>query len=203
MLFLIVRKTKWVGLIASLLLMRLANKLGIFNYYDLLLWQFPFVLGIGWAIYQDKLNLLSKYLLRYPKYFAVGVMALLCLGIAQRLYNIIPFGNITGVRFDGLLTVLILLTVITVLRKCTYTYQVLNFLGKHSINIYMIHTFFNGYWTDIHKYLQTSELCRWGGVNMWLLLMCCLLISMLIEYTKEKICWNKLTNKIVSTIDNV
>lgn len=189
-LFFAIRKAKWLGLIVSLLLMRMANKLGIFNYYDLLLWQFPFVLGIGWATYQDKLNSLSKYIRKYPIYFTVGVTALLCVGIAQRLYNIIPFGNITGVRFDGPLTVLILLTVIAVLRKCTYAYQVLNFLGKHSINIYMIHTFFNGYWTGFHKYMHTSEICRWWGINMWLLLMCCLLVSMLIEYTKEKICWN-------------
>ena len=180
--------------------MRFADKFGILNYYSLILWQFPFVLGIGWAVYQEKMASLSKYVQQYVLWIKIGIILLMMLGVLQRLYNIIPFGNITNIRFDGFLSVLILLVVILVIRDLRYIYAILTFLGKHSINIYLIHTFLNGYWCGAHKFLHTSELCRLGGVNMWILLLICLIISIVLEYLKDKLYWNRLTKKIVVNI---
>lgn len=202
-LFLFIKNTKWFGLILCFIAMRFAGHLGVLDYYEMTIWQFPFVLGIGWAVYQDKMADFSKYLNRYTLLINIGVVLLLGAGVLQRLYNIMPFGNITGIRFDGFLSILLLLLVIVVLRKCKYIYSTLSFLGKHSINIYLIHTFLNGYWTCVHKYLHSNEICRWGGVNMWILLLLCLLISIVLEYAKEKIHWNQLTNKIILMIDKV
>ena len=199
-LYALIKYSKWLGLVLCFVAMRFADKFGILNYYSLILWQFPFVLGIGWAVYQEKMASLSKYVQQYVLWIKIGVILLMMLGVLQRLYNIIPFGNITNIRFDGFLSVLILLVVILVIRDLRYIYAILTFLGKHSINIYLIHTFLNGYWCGAHKFLHTSELCRLGGVNMWILLLICLIISIVLEYLKDKLYWNRLTKKIVVNI---
>lgn len=195
-----IKQTKLLGLVVCFVAMRFADKFGILNYYSLMLWQFPFVLGIAWAVYQDKMICLSKYVKQYAQWIKGGVVLLLVVGILQRLYNIIPFGNITGIRFDGILSVLILLVVILVIRDLRYTYAILTFLGKHSINIYLIHTFLNGYWSPIQQFLHTNPVCRFFGLNMYMVLISCLLISILIEYLKDKIYWNKLTEKALINI---
>ena len=201
--YLLIKKTRWIGFIACFVMMRFADKLGMLNYYSIMLWQFPFILGIGWAICQDKMNNLPNYTSRYTNLISLGILILLLLGILQRLYNIIPWGNITGVRFDGILTLVIAMFVIIVLRRIKMVYSILVFLGKHSVNIYLIHTFLNGYWFSIRKWLHTSDFCRFLGMNMWILLLLCLLISIVMEYTKERICWNKLTDKIILQINRI
>lgn len=196
-LFLFIKNTKWFGLILCFIAMRFAGNLGILNYYDVAVWQFPFVLGIGWAVYQDRMTVLSKYLNRYTLLINIGVVLLLGAGVLQRLYNIMPFGNITGIRFDGFLSILLLLLVIVVLRRCKYIYSTLSFLGKHSMNIYLIHTFFNAYWLNFCEFLHKNLICRWAGINMWILLLCCLGLSIIIEYIKNRLYWNKITDKIL------
>ena len=200
-LFIAIKRTRWFGLLCCFVLMRLANKLGVANYYDIMLWQFPFVLGVGWVLYQDKV---AKWFIGINKYvglITVGVVILLLLGIVQRLYNIVPFGSITGIRFDGFLCLILALCVILIFRRMKYTYMILSFLGKHSINIYLIHTFFNYYWEPLHYFLHTNKICRFMGLNMWILLITCLLVSILIEFMKEKLYWNKLTNKFLAIFE--
>lgn len=199
--FIAIKKTKWVGLLCCFILMRLANKLGVVNYYDILFWQFPFVLGIGWVLYQEQSAKCSNWINKHIRLIIVFAVISLLLGILQRLYNIIPFGNITGARFDGFLDFLLALCVVLIFRRMKYTYMVLSFLGKHSINIYLIHTFFNYYWEPIHYFLQTNKICRFMGLNMWILLVICLLTSIILEFMKEKLYWNNLTNKILIILD--
>lgn len=201
MFFIAVKKTKWIGLLCSFVLMRLANKMGIANYYDIMLWQFPFLLGIVWVLYQEKVAKWSQRIEKNVELITIVVLVLLLLGILQRLYNIVPFGNITGIRFDGFLSLLLTLCVALILRRMKYTYMLLSFLGKHSINIYLIHTFLNYYWEPIHNFLHTNKVCRFMGLNMWILLIACLLISIILEFMKEKLYWNKLTNKVLIIFD--
>ena len=180
--------------------MLLAYDFDILNYYDTIFWQFPFILGIGWYMYQDKFECISKLVGRYGLWFRIGSVLLLCFGVLQRLYNIMSISGITSVRFDGLLTVIVVLCVICVLRKCNILYTILMFLGKHSMNIYMVHTFLNVYWVVVRKWLHTIDTCRAYGINMWILLVSCLLISMMIDMVKEKCYWNNLTSKIIELI---
>lgn len=107
-LYAFIKSTKCLGLIACFIAMRFTNKLGVFNYYEMFLWKFPFVLGIGWNIYQNKMVRLSQMVKPHAPWIKVGLILLLCIGILQRLYGIIPLGHIVGVRFDGFLTLLIL-----------------------------------------------------------------------------------------------
>ena len=101
---------------------------------------------------------------------------------------------------DGFLSVLLALFVIIFLRKWKCCYTALAFLGKHSINIYLVHTFLIQYWYDVSKFLHANKICRMGGVNFWILLLSCLLISILLEYIKDKLYWNKLTEKVLTRI---
>lgn len=39
------------------------------------------------------------------------------------------------------------------------------------------------------------------GLNMWILLVVCLLTSIILEFMKEKLFWNKLTNKVLTIFD--
>lgn len=199
--FITIKKTKWVGLLCCFILMRLANKLGVVNYHDILFWQFPFVLGIGWVLYQEKVAKWSNWIEKHLRLITIGVSVLLLLGILQRLYNIVPLGNLTGIRFDGLLCLLLALCVVLILRRMKRTYRALSFLGKHSINIYLIHTFLNYYWEPIHYFLHTNKVCRFMGINMWILLLVCLLLSVILEFMKEKLYWNKLTNTVLTVFD--
>lgn len=199
--FIAVKKTKWFGLLCSFVLMRFANKLGVANYYDIMLWQFPFLLGIGWVLYQEKVAKWSNWIEKHLGLITIGVSVLLLLGILQRLYNIVPLGNITGVRVDGFLSLLLALCVALILRRMKYTYMLLSFLGKHSMNIYLIHTFLNYYWEPIHCFLHTNKVCCFMGLNMWILLLVCFLQSIILEFMKEKLYWNKLTNTVLAVFD--
>ena len=71
------------------------------------------------------------------------------------------------------------------------------FLGKHSMNIYMMHTFINAYWFS--EFLHSGECMRNGG-NLVLLLMICLIISAGLEFLKKKIRLYELVNIISKRI---
>ena len=64
-LFLFIKNTKWFGLILCFIAMRFAGHLGVLDYYEMTIWQFPFVLGIGWTIYQNKMVVLSQLAKQY------------------------------------------------------------------------------------------------------------------------------------------
>lgn len=115
-------KTKWIGLLVSFVFMMLSNSWVLVNYYGLMLWQWPFILGIGWAMYENKLSNLSNKMNVYPLMVNISIVLVLIFGIIQRQFNIIPYLNINGVKFDGFLTIIILLFVITILRKLKYIY---------------------------------------------------------------------------------
>lgn len=199
LLYWFIKETKWMGLVTGFILL-LATNLKIPNYYDMLLWQFPFIIGVGWNMYQDKMIKVSNFV-QENQYLCIGfAIFLFFLCVFQRLYNIIPYGDLTGIRFDAFLSLSIVLLVLLIVRRLNYACKCLSFLGKHSINIYLIHSFFNGIWKPTYCILQNEPILRVGGINMWILLVVCLNISIMIEYLKEKLYWNKCTNKMLSIV---
>lgn len=161
--FIISRKSKFIGIFISFLLMRFANKFGVLNYYDLLFWQFPLLVGIYYALYKDTLNSLSSILSKYriTTYISVFVIFIFC--VVQRLYGVIPLGYVIGIRVDTFLTLSILLILLLYIRNIPWLYKPLSILGNHSMNIYLIHTFFNYYWEFSRKLLHDSYLRVVGG----------------------------------------
>lgn len=198
--FIIIKHTKLLGFILCFLLMRFANKLSVLNYYEILLWQFPFIVGIYYSNYKEKLNKLSECVREYKIISFVCVLVVFMFCILQRLYAIIPWGHITGIRMDTFLTLSILLISLLYMRNIPWLYKPLSILGNHSMNIYLIHTFFNHYWELSRKLLHDSYL-RVGGVNVVVLLLLCLVLSIIIEWLKEKIYWNKISLLLINIVN--
>lgn len=181
-------------LTVSILLVQI-NKYIPCNQVDALLWQLPFVLGIVWHLCEGTLTKIHnrKFKLRYIK----GMIAviLLCVVVLFRMYPIIPCLN--GVQLDGFLSCAIALCVVPILQYNRILANFFSFLGKHSMNIYLIHTFFIAYWCPGLLYS-----CEWlrGGGNFIILMAVCLLVSISIEFLKEKIrlyeCVNIICNKL-------
>lgn len=198
-LFYFCERTKWIGLVISFLLMRFATKLNIFNYYDLLLWQSPFLIGIYYKLYKNTFNRLSTLICKYPKITLISILFIFVLCVIFRVVDI-PLIHLSGIRMDSYLTVSILLIVLLLIGKTSFFYKMLSFCGKHSMNIYFIHTFFNSYCSFTHNYLHNTWM-RIGGGNIIVLLMLCLVISIMIEWIKDKIYWNKISTIIVNKIN--
>ena len=162
---------------------------------DIYTWMFPFVLGILWKLNENKLLKMQEWISDHAYSFATLSMVLFVACLIVRTYYIIPI--LYGTNMDGFLTCAMVLCLISVLRKANWVMTLFGFLGKHSINIYMMHTFFNAYWHP--EWLHTGEWLRGGG-NFVLLMIICLLISIGIEFLKEKIRLYELVNIITKRI---
>lgn len=153
MLYRLIRIKPWAAIIFGLILMRFSSHVP-FNPADICTWQFPFVLGIIWHLYEDRGVKVQKWIDGH-KYMTI-FMSLLLLGclIILRMFPIIPHWG--GIRIDGFLSCVFALCIVIVLRYFTHLMKILAFLGKHSMNIYMTHTFFFSYWFSTFFY--SSEL---------------------------------------------
>jgi len=65
-------------------------------------------------------------------------------------------------------------------------------LGKHSMNIFLIHTFILSQWFTYYTYISRSPL-----IILIQLILICYFLSLVIEYIKNKIGFNIVLNKIV------
>ncbi len=189
-----IRWKPWIAILVGIVVMRLSTHVP-YDEVDLCIYQFPFVLGIVWKLYESKGARIQE---RLEKHRGVAVcisVGLLIVTLAIRMYPVIPHWS--GVRMDGFLSCTITLCVITILRHLSHVMDVLSFLGKHSMNIYLMHTFINGYWYP--EWLHTCEWMRGGG-NFIVLIIICLLFSIIVEFLKEKIRLYELVNIITQRI---
>ena len=180
---LLYRAIRWkplVALLVGMVIMRIAYHLP-YNPADVLTWQFPFILGIIWRMYEGKGACVQDWFSAHRGGSVLGVLGLLAIIIVFRMWEIIP--HFSGARMDGFLSCAIALCVIVILRSCKYLMATFAFFGKHSMNIYMVHTFINGYWYS--KWLHSDEWIR-GGANFAVLLSICVVISIVVEFFKEK-----------------
>ena len=193
-LYRVAQRVPWLILLLGLGVMRMAYHIS-HNPIDFFTWQFPFVVGMVWQLYENKFSKVTMWLTEHKYFFAICSVALAVLFIVLRMWPIIP--SWSGARIDAFLTGAIALMVISIGRYMPHTSSVFAFLGKHSMNIYLMHTFFNAFYCK--ELLHCSEWARWGG-NFVLLTLICLLVSMTIEFLKEKIRYyehiNLINNKI-------
>jgi len=189
-----IRWKPWFAIIIGMIVMRLSTRVP-FDNLDMCLWQFPFILGIVWKLYENKGVHVQEWLAGHK---AIAVIASICLLIATviiRMYAIIPHWS--GMRIDGFIACTVALCVITIVRHFKWLMVTFSFLGKHSMNSYLMHTFFNAFYCK--DLLHSGEWLRGGG-NFVLLVTICLLISVVIEFLKEKIRFYELVNLINSKI---
>ncbi len=111
-----------------------------------------------------------------------------------RQNRIIPY--FTGIAVDGLLALVISMLVIMLIRNLPVVNVVFSFLGKHSANMYMVHTFLFSYWFPQFIYAP-----KYAILIFLLLLLCSLAISIVLEFIKTKGCIYKLSDYVVRKID--
>lgn len=181
-LFLAVKKFNWWILPVSLIVSRLSSTfvLGFANYYGLLFWQFPFVLGILWRRNEDNIGSVCNWVKTHRAVAAGVTLVALALAVACRMYRIIP--HYSGLHVDAYIAVLSAIFTVVALDRLRIS-SALAFLGRHSANIYLTHTFIGGYWFPSLLY---EELSFMGGASIFFIEMgICLLISILFEELKK------------------
>lgn len=190
----LIRFKPWMAILWGMLLMRLSTRMPI-NPVEIFTFQFPFVLGIVWKLYLEKMTNLKEWFVKHSA-VAIAISIILLIGtIIIRMYPIIPHWS--AMRIDGYVACAIVLCVITILRRSTNLMAVFAFLGKHSMNIYMTHTFFNAYWHP--EWLHTGVWMR-SVEGTLLFLLICPIISILLEFLKDKIGFYSLINYITHHI---
>ncbi len=189
-----VRVQPIIAVVIGMIVMRFGSHLSLSS-VEVYMWQFPFIIGVAWQICENKFPKVTTWLIEHRHIFAICSISLVLLFVILRMWSIIP--HWTGVRIDAFLSGAIALFVISVLRYATHLSRILSYLGKHSMNIYMTHTFINAFWCS--QLLHTGEWMRGGG-NFVILMIICLLISIGVEFLKEKIRLYELVNIITKRI---
>ena len=153
------------------------------DYYGgLYLYQLPFVIGIVWRLTESRIKNIESFLIGRRKLLPILSISLFVIFVILRMNPVIP--HCSGLSMDAFLTCSIALLVICLVGQMRFLSVGLSFLGKHSGNIYLIHTFVNVYWNS--EWLHTSSLMR-NGINFIVLLGVTLLLSVLLELLKEKV----------------
>lgn len=186
----------WLILLVSLVVMRVSVYVpNCINTVDVLTWQCPFIMGALWKMYEDKFPTVEEWMRNHPYIFGGISILLLIVFVILRMYPIIPYWS--GIQIDGFFACAMTLCLIAILRRTKYLMNTLAFLGKHSMNIYMTHTFVNAFW-----YAQLLHAREWmrGGGNFVVLMIICLTISMLIEFLKNKIRFYEFVHNIIKRI---
>ena len=173
----------------TLLPLFLWMKFKLIDIYVLDLYAFPFALGIFCALYSDSIQeYLKKIDMSLLKVLSVCFFVFL---VVHRQLVIIPYMG--GIRIDGFLSLNLALIVVLFANQMPRTGAILKFLGKHSINIYMIHTFIYFYWYSNYVYSLKYAILVFVSV-----LSICLLLSVLLELFKEKCGVYYIMNKLLS-----
>lgn len=193
-LYRIVRFQPLIAIAASMVIARLSAHIPYDN-VDICTWQLPFLLGVFWHFNEQKLPSAQQWLIAHNWAFSLASITLLIIMVWIRMYDVIPHWS--SVRVDGFLACAITLCLISVLRKSHHVMNTLSFIGKHSMNIYMTHTFFNAYWYP--EWLHSSEYMRGGG-NFVILMILCLSLSIILELIKKKLGIYKLVNMIIAKL---
>ena len=110
-----------------------------FGIVEFNIWLLPFITGIFWKLYEDKLCSVSKICQSHKIIFALVTLSLFV--VVTVIRNVLLYPN--SIRMDALLTIGISLCVVSIFRLSPRLMRGVAFLGGHSMNIYLIHSFFN------------------------------------------------------------
>lgn len=200
-----IRKLGVIGLLCCFILMRYSSYLGVLNIYSVPFWQYPFVIGVFLSVYRSNMEQFSIIVQRNVWLLRLALVIIAGFFIMQKLSsdvpNIVPLGVVRADDFSALLIIFLMIYCCTFkIISLQILTKILDILGTHSINIYFIHTFLNVYWKPIKSIIHTDMFCKCGG-DMLLLLFLSLCLSILIEFSKEKIGWSKITSLIIQKIE--
>lgn len=152
-----------------------------------------FVTGALWSAYNNELTAFLK------RYRSSVLLSLLLFSIIINLIALFVLGDdhihSRGLPCYLLLTLQLAMCTIFFIRNVSWLSKSISFLGKHSANIYLVHTFLNFYWFPKFFYSITNPLLLWMA-----LLMSSVGISLGIEAIKNVIHWNDIPAHINSKL---
>lgn len=173
-LFLLIRKIPYISLALVFGIMLVPIPVSFVN--EMTIWMFPFFVGMFWAMKVPQGYTITnkrKYLILLPM-----VLILCCVLVYFRQNRIIPY--FSGIAVDGLLALVISMLVIMLIRNLPVVNVVFSFLGKHSANVYMVHTFLFSYWFPQFIYAPKY------AILIFLLLLLCSLAKYSVGIYKDK-----------------
>lgn len=151
----------------------------------------PFCIGIFMALHSKGINKILNIL--PPRLILYG-----SLGATVSLFFLrgVPlFPNFSYFRVDPFLTVAVVLTVVSICRVSGKRFAFLQYIGKHSMNMYLTHTFILGYF--FYKYIYGLE----SPVVMFTVVFSAsLLVSIIFEFVKGKAGFYRMQGRIVSIL---
>lgn len=141
-----------------------------------IIWIFPFILGI-YAAHTNIFERLSN--IKFNKFGKLVLyFSLLMIFMIIRVYGI----GIINIKADGIIGFMICIVTFEYISNIKYLNSSLKFIGKHSSNIFLFHTFI--YYLYFKKFIYSFRY----NILIFIVLLCiCLIISICIEIAKGKI----------------
>lgn len=181
---------------ASILLFLLINPGKILSPLELFangmsLFTFPFCVGIFFAQHYMCVNRMLSSI--SPKWIPYVSFLLATIVFFVRGTELVPW--LPKYLLDMFVTLLVATSVVSFVRVTGCKLQFLQFVGKHSMNIYLLHTFIFGYFFSDFIYGLKNPLLIFAAVFI-----ISLFLSIVIEIVKNKTGFYKLQSKIVGII---
>ena len=189
-LYFLAKKTPVLLLIVSVIIWKFSLPILPTEVHNYLL-----VFSIG-IIYTLNVNYISNLLNKINIWLFFGMLSCSLFALFfVRQYSIIPY--FSGIRVDGFICLNIVF-ILVFIRRYIRKYGLFIFLGKHSINIYMVHTFIFYYFYGNFIYSF-----KYPIVIFLVLLVCSLGVSVVIEYLKKIVNIQDLVKNINQKIEKV
>ncbi|MDR3651959.1 MAG: acyltransferase [Paludibacter sp.] len=149
-------------------------------------WLFPFALGISCALNKESI---TSFINSIHKMVLIGCISILFLFIVYIRLNNWRTG---GSGVDGIFTLVWIMILVLMVRNVKIITPLFRYLGKHSMNIFMVHTFIFYYF-----YQDFIYSFRYPFLIFIVLISCSLCVSILIEYFKKMVGIYRLENKFI------
>lgn len=150
-----------------------------------------FLIGFIWSLNAEKLRC---YTTKIPK--VVSIFICICLIAGTILLRQNASNYLASIKCDTYLATCICLLILACKPYRLKIDTVLGFLGKHSINIYLMHTFVFYYFFKEQIYNIQSKFLIFIVV-----LGICLLFSVALELLKKKLKYGRLVEKVANLIE--
>lgn len=155
-------------------------------------WLISYALGIFLAVNGIAINNTLNKVNRYVFFVLVFVAALTFL----YMRNNYVFSCFLGVKGDPFIVVFLSLAVVCLCRMTNQKFSALAFVGKHSMNMYLMHTFVFGYF--FHDFIYGF---KYPILIFVVLFLISLLLSIIVEFMKNRLEFYQLQQKVISFLE--
>ncbi|OWV14345.1 acyltransferase [Fibrobacter sp. UWB5] len=155
---------------------------------------FPFTLGIFIALHIARINRILNIV--HP--YIVLCVSLVAATVLLFLRGFPVLSGFTGFAVEPFATVFVALAVVSLCRVTGRRFVAMQYVGKHSMNMYLTHTFIYGYF--FHNFIYGF---KYPILIFLALFATSLLLSVCIEFVKKRIGFHKLQGKVVGIINKV